>query len=99
MVSGIDQIDAVLYNNHTICGRIGDCSFNGALVCRNEAITYSTKLYLNWDIRLYSGSPESVSNDKVGLALGSGNPPKTLSWIELPDGYMSFAAAGLDEDG
>ena len=97
--STITRIDAVLYNNHGIFGKLGKCSINGSLVCRNEGLQYSSNLYLNWDIRLYSGSPESVSNDKVGLALGSGNPPKTLSWIELPDGYMSFAAAGLDEDG
>lgn len=86
----IDQIDAVLYNNHTICGRIGDCSFNGALVCRNEAITYSTKLYLNWDIRLYSGSNETVDNDKVGLAKSSDNPPQVIDWRELPEGIVTF---------
>lgn len=86
----IDQIDAVLYNNHTICGKIGDCSFNGALVCRNEAITYWTKLYLNWDIRLYSGSNETVDNDKVGLAKASDNPPQVIDWRELPEGIVTF---------
>ena len=94
--STITRIDAVLYNNHGIFGKLGQCSINGSLVCRNEGLQYSSKLYLNWDIRLYSGSSESVSNDKVGLAKGSANPPKTLSWIELPDEFMSFAAAGID---
>ena len=87
---GITQIDAVLYNNHTICGRIGECSFNGALVCRNEAIQYNGHLYLNWDIRLYSGSSETVSNDKVGLARSSDNPPQVIDWRELPEGVVSF---------
>ena len=97
--STITRIDAVLYNNHGIFGKLGQCSINGSLVCRNEGLQYSSKLYLNWDIRLYSGSSETVSNDKVGLAKGSANPPKTLSWIELPDGYMSLTAAGVDGDG
>ena len=86
----ITQIDAVLYNNHTICGTVGACSFNGALVCRNEAIRYSTALYMNWDIRLYSGSSETVSNDKVGLAKSSDNPPQVIDWRELPEGVVSF---------
>ena len=91
--STITRIDAVLYNNHGIFGKLGQCSINGSLVCRNEGLQYSSKLYLNWDIRLYSGSTETVSNDKVGLAKGSANPPKTLSWIELPEGFAQFGAA------
>ena len=86
----IAQIDAVLYNNHTICGKIGACSFNGALVCRNEAIQYTGGLYMNWDVRLYSGSSETVSNDKVGLAKSSDNPPRVIDWRELPEGVVSF---------
>jgi len=86
----ITQIDAVLYNNHTICGKIGACSFNGALVCRNEAIQYSGGLYMNWDIRLYSGSSETVSNDKVGLAKSSDNPPQVIDWRELAEGVVTF---------
>ena len=91
--STITRIDAVLYNNHGIFGKLGQCSINGSLVCRNEGLQYSSRLYLNWDIRLYSGSTETVSNDKVGLAKGSANPPRTLSWIELPEGFAQFAAA------
>ena len=86
----ITQIDAVLYNNHAICGKVGTCSFNGALVCRNEAIQYSGGLYMNWDIRLYSGSSETVSNDKVGLAKSSDNPPQVIDWRELPEGIVAF---------
>ncbi|MBO4709769.1 MAG: hypothetical protein J5727_08355 [Kiritimatiellae bacterium] len=86
----ITQIDAVLYNNHAICGKVGACSFNGALVCRNEAIQYSGALYMNWDIRLYSGSSETVSNDKVGLAKSSDNPPQVIDWRELAEGVVTF---------
>ncbi len=92
--SAITQIDAVLYNNHAICGHVGNsdigCSFNGALVCRNEAIRYAGELYLNWDIRLYSGSNETVDNDKVGLAKSSDNPPQVIDWRELPEGIVTF---------
>lgn len=83
--STITQVDAILYNNHGIFGKIGSCTFNGALVCRNEGLIYESKLCLNWDIRLYSAAAESVDNNKVGLARSSDNPPTTLSWQEVPD--------------
>ena len=86
----ITRVDAVLYNNHGIFGKTGKCSFNGALVCRNEGLQYSSNLYLNWDIRLFSGSSETVDNDKVGLAKASDNPPMTISWAEVPDGVVTF---------
>ena len=80
----ITQLDGVFYNNHGIFGKLGDCTVNGSLVCRNEGLQYSSKLYLNWDYRLYSGSSETVDNDRVGLAKTSGLPPATLSWQEVP---------------
>ena len=89
-IETITRVDAVLYNNHGIFGKIGKCSFNGALVCRNEGLQYSSNLYLNWDIRLFSGSSETVDNDKVGLAKASDNPPMTISWAEVPDGIVTF---------
>ena len=85
----ITQIDAVLYDNHTICGRIGQCSFNGALVCRNEAIQYSGGLYLNWDMRLFSGSNQAVNNNVLGLP-GGPAPAVVVDWRELPEGVVSF---------
>lgn len=89
-IETITRVDAVLYNNHGIFGKTGKCSFNGALVCRNEGLQYSSNLYLNWDIRLFSGSSETVDNDKVGLAKASDNPPMTISWAEVPDGIVTF---------
>ena len=85
-VSTITQIDAVLYNNHGIFGKLGQCTINGSLVCRNEGMIFSGKLYLNWDYRLYSGSPENVMNQLVGMPLGTGKPI-VLSWQEVPDAW------------
>ena len=82
--STITQIDAVLYNNHGIFGKLGQCTINGSLVCRNEGMIFSGKLFLNWDYRLYSGSPENVMNQLVGMPLGTGKP-KVLFWQEVPD--------------
>ena len=82
--STITQIDAVLYNNHGIFGKLGQCPINGSLVCRTEGMSCSGTLYLNWDYRLYSGSPENVMNQLVGMPLGTGKP-KVLFWQEVPD--------------
>ena len=82
----INHIDAILYNNHGTFGSVANnCVFNGSLVCRNEGIKYASKLYFNWDYRLYSGSVESVDNDQAGLARSSDNPPATIAWQEVPD--------------
>lgn len=89
-LSTLTRIDAVLYNNHGIFGKIGQCTINGSLVCRNEGIQYSNSLYLNWDCRLYSGSSEAINNDKVGLAKSSDASPVTLWWMELPDGVVNI---------
>ena len=90
--STITRLDAVLYNNHGIFGKLGSCTVNGSLVCRNEGLQYSGKLYLNWDIRLFSGSNETVDNENVGLAKASDNTPRTLAWMQIPQNQVSFAA-------
>ena len=84
--STINQIDAVLYNNHGIFGRIGSCTINGSLVCRNEGLIFSGSLFLNWDYRLFSGSPESVANSLVGMPVAT-SVPQVLSWQEVPDDW------------
>ena len=88
----INRIDAILYNNHGIFGRLGKCTINGSLVCRNEGLQYTSNLYLNWDMRLYSGSSETVDNDKVGLAKASDSPPTTVDWRLLPPGVVDFGS-------
>lgn len=83
-VSTITQLDCVMYNNHGTFGSIGNCTLNGALVCRNEGIRYSQRFYLNWDYRLFSGSPERIDNSSAGLPVGEA-APYTLSCQEVPD--------------
>ena len=91
--STITQIDAVLYNNHGIFGRIGPCTINGSVVCRNEGIIFSDRLFLNWDYRLYSGSPESVANALVGMPVATATP-EVLSWQEVPDAWNADTSSG-----
>ena len=74
----ITRIDAVMYNNHGIIGHIGNCTINGSLVCRNEAMIYSGALKINWDHRLYSGF-----SGNIGLPMDASQPPMTLSWREI----------------
>ena len=78
----ITRIDAVMYNNHGIIGHIGNCTINGSLVCRNEAMIYEGALKINWDHRLYSGLSGSMSN-ALGLPMDASRPPTTLSWREI----------------
>ena len=78
----ITRIDAVMYNNHGIIGHIGNCTINGSLVCRNEAMIYEGALKINWDHRLYSGLSGSMSNS-LGLPMDASRPPQTLSWREI----------------
>ena len=78
----ITRIDAVMYNNHGIIGHIGNCTINGSLVCRNEAMIYDGALKINWDHRLYSGLSGSMSN-ALGLPMDASRPPQTLSWREI----------------
>lgn len=89
--TGITQIDAVMYDNHGIFGVVGGCSFNGSIVCRTEGICGTGGgLFMNWDIRLYSGSSETIDNDKIGLAKASDNPPEVIDWRELPEGVITI---------
>ena len=76
--ASITRIDAVMYNNHGIIGHIGNCTINGSLVCRNEAMIYEGNLKINWDHRLYSGF-----SGNIGLPMDASQPPQTLSWREI----------------
>ncbi|MFA6174659.1 MAG: hypothetical protein WC701_13390, partial [Kiritimatiellales bacterium] len=50
------QIDAVLYDNHLIAGKLGasgkNALINGCVICRDEALSLGGRLYINWDARL-----------------------------------------------
>lgn len=76
----ITQIDAVLYNNHAVMGKIGQSLFNGALVCRDEGIIYSSTVKFNWDIRLGSRSPDGI-DFFIYLPMSIADP-RVVSWRE-----------------
>ena len=80
----VSRVDAVLYNNHAIMGQIGKCSFNGALVCRDEALIYSGGIYFNWDIRIGSGSLDSKGIDAFCYMPLAPVDPYTSEWKALP---------------
>jgi len=93
----ITKIDGVLYNNHGTFGKIGACTINGSMVCRNEGILYSSYLNINHDIRLREDSAEGIDN-KVGMPLGAG-APGVISWHELPESvtFATFPTTSGDD--
>jgi hypothetical protein len=54
----VKHVDAVLYTNHLLSGKVGAAVFNGTLVSRNEAIIYDGALEINYDIRTSGGGYE-----------------------------------------
>ena len=82
--STVENIDAVLYNNHAVMGRIGECNFNGALVCRDEGLIYSGNVYFNWDIRIASASIDGVGINAFLYMPLAPVDPYTASWKALP---------------
>lgn len=79
--AAITRVDAVLYNNHATMGKIGQCQFNGALICRDEAIIYSSSVKFNWDIRLGARSPDGI--DFFIYLPMSPATPRVVSWQEI----------------
>jgi len=71
----------VLYNNHATMGRVGQCQFNGALVCRDEGIIYNRSVQFNWDIRLGSTSPDGI-NFFIFLPMSPATP-RGIEWQEV----------------
>ena len=77
----ITRIDAVLYNNHGTIGKVGNCDFNGSIVCRDDAIIYQAHLDLNWDIRL--GSRSSDAMDLFIFLPVVVSDPSVVGWKEV----------------
>ena len=79
-------IDAVLFSNHAIIGLLGKngrtTPINGAMVCRDEMITFNGTLLLNWDIRMGSQSLDAVPLDYLPTISGSSNA-FTRTWREV----------------
>ncbi len=79
--SDITQIDAILYNNHAVMGKIGQSLFNGALVSRDEGIIYNSSVKFNWDSRLGSRSPDGI-DFFIYLPMSIADP-RVLGWREV----------------
>jgi cytoskeletal protein CcmA (bactofilin family) len=56
----VTQIDAILYTNHLLSGRIGACTFNGTIVSRDEALIYSGWVDMNYDPRVRDDGYEYI---------------------------------------
>jgi hypothetical protein len=76
----LTRIDATLYDNHLIAGKIGTTGkssmINGGLICRDEALSLSGKTYINWDPRIAMDT-----EFKPYLPMGL-KPAKTILWRE-----------------
>jgi len=77
----ITRIDAVLYNNHGTIGKVGNCDFNGSIVCRDDALIYQARLDINWDIRLGSRSLDAMDLF-IFLPVVVGDP-SVVGWKEV----------------
>jgi hypothetical protein len=73
----IRHVDAVLYTNHLISGRIGEFELNGTIVCRDEAMIYSGSFTLNYDPRIHGNGYESID-----IQLPRAPMRKLLLWQE-----------------
>lgn len=78
--SRVSQIDAVLYNNHAVMGRVENVLMNGAMVCRDDGVSFAGTVRLNWDIRLGSHSLEGI-DFFIYLPMSVGTP-RVVSWME-----------------
>ena len=54
----VTQVDAVMYTNHMLSGKMGSATINGVLVSRDEAIVYNGSIEMNYDLRIRSGGYE-----------------------------------------
>jgi len=74
--NSISQIDALLYTNHAIAGRIQNCTFNGSMIGRDDAIVFSGWITTNFDYRVKENGKEYV-NINLPVAL---RDPKKIRW-------------------
>lgn len=49
---GITDIDAIMYTNHWIGGKVGNITITGSMIGRDEGMIISGGLELNWDPRI-----------------------------------------------
>lgn len=77
----ITRVDAILYNNHAVLGKVGNCDFNGSIVSRDDALIYQAHLDINWDVRLGSRSPDGL--DFTSYLPYVVDEPVVTSWKEV----------------
>ncbi|MCM8813361.1 MAG: hypothetical protein NC924_05420 [Candidatus Omnitrophica bacterium] len=70
----VTRIDAFCYTNHAFTGRIGATEINGGIASRDEAIVYSTKLTMNYDIRI----KRELENNRFNLPQSLAQPAALL---------------------
>lgn len=79
--SSVERIDAFIYNNHLTAGRFSsDAMINGGIICRDEALLLSGRIYMNWDCRV---ALDSDFQPFLPLDLG---PAETIQWREVDPG-------------
>lgn len=61
--SGVRQVDAVIYTDHQLSGRVGTVEFNGALICGEDALIHTGNLTINYDVRVGHGRGDFIEID------------------------------------
>jgi len=74
----VHQIDALIYNNHAITGRIINAEFNGSVIARDEALIFQGSITMNYDYRVKQQGAEYVGVD-LPIALMQ---PERGAWSE-----------------
>ncbi len=74
--SNITHIDAFMYTNHALTGRIGRTEINGGVVARDEAIIYSGSLVINYDVRI----KDKTFRENFFYLPRDISEPEVLSW-------------------
>ncbi len=79
--STITRIDAVLYSNHGVLGKIGNVDINGSFIARDDIMTPLNWTDFNWDIRLGSQSLDGL-DFPILLPMVVADP-KVVGWKEV----------------
>lgn len=74
----VQQVDALIYNNHAVTGRIINAEFNGSVISRDEALVFQGSITVNYDYRVKQQGAEYVGVD-LPIALMQ---PERGTWSE-----------------
>ncbi len=56
----VTRIDAIMYTNHLISGRVGSMTTHGTIVARDEAFIFTDRFTVNYDIRVHGSGYEQI---------------------------------------